>query len=90
MSLSILLGFHDRIAAQSNPWKVDRYTSFGLALQGSYFYGDVTGGIRTTRPGAELSVVQKISSHSSFGIAGGLVRLMGSDYLNANLYNSTQ
>jgi hypothetical protein len=88
--LSILLGIHERIAAQSNPWKVDRYTSFGLALQGSYFYGDVTGGIRTTRPGVELSVVQKISSHSSFGIAAGLVRLMGSDYLNANLYNSTQ
>ncbi len=75
---------------QSNPWKVDKYTSFGLALQGSYFYGDVSGSVRTTRPGAEFSVVQKISSHSSIGLATGWVRLVGSDYLNASLYNSTQ
>jgi hypothetical protein len=78
------------VVAQSNPWKVDKYTSFGLAVQGSYFYGDVAGGIRTTRPGAEFSVVQKISSHSSVGLAAGWLRLLGSDYLNASLYHSTQ
>ncbi|MDB5273866.1 MAG: hypothetical protein JWO58_2233 [Chitinophagaceae bacterium] len=88
--LSLVLGFHGRIVAQSNPWKVDRYTSFGLALQGSYFYGDVSGGLRTTRPGFEFSVVQKITSHSSVGLSAGWIRLLGSDYLNASLYNSTQ
>lgn len=90
MMLSLLLGFQDTVVGQSNPWKVDKYTSFGLALQGSYFYGDVSGGIRTTRPGAEFSVVQKITSHSSIGLAAGWVRLLGSDYMNASLYNSTQ
>ena len=88
--LSLLLSFHGLVVGQSNPWKVDKYTSFGLALQGSYFYGDVAGGIRTTRPGVEFSVVQKVSSHSSLGISVGGVRLLGSDYLNASLYNSTQ
>jgi hypothetical protein len=90
MMVSLVFALQGKMVAQSNPWKVDRYTSFGLALQGSYFYGDVAGGVRTTRPGVELSVVQKITSHSSVGLSAGLVRLLGSDFLNASLYNSTQ
>lgn len=90
MMLSLLLGFQGVVVGQSNPWKVDKYTSFGLALQGSYFYGDVAGGVRTTRPGIEFTAVQKVASHSSIGLSAGWVRLLGSDYINASLYNPTQ
>lgn len=88
--LSIVLGLHIAAFGQSNPWKIDKYTSLGLAAQGSFFYGDVAGGIRTVRPGLEFMASQKIASHSSVGLTTGWVRLLGSDFLNSSLYNTKQ
>ena len=64
-----------------------KYTSLGLALQGSYFNGDVTGGLRTTRPGLELSLARKVAPRISLGVAAGWLQVMGSDYLNNSLTN---
>lgn len=87
--LFLVTGLFSSVLGQLNPNNY-KYTSFGLALQGSYFYGDVSGGLRTIRPGIEGSVIRKVSPRISIGGALGWVELLGSDYLNNSLTKSVQ
>ena len=84
-----LIGLSGAVLGQLNPNNY-KYTSFGLALQGTYFYGDVSGGLRTIRPGLEFSVMRKKSPRVTLGLAAGWLQLMGSDYLNNSLTNPVQ
>jgi hypothetical protein len=87
--LFFFIGLLGSVYGQLNPNNY-KYTSFGLALQGTYFYGDVSGGIRTVRPGLELSAMRKVSPRVTLGLAGSWFELMGSDYLNNSLTNPVQ
>jgi len=87
--LLLVVGLSSSLLAQFNPNNY-KYTSIGLALQGSYFYGDVSGGLRTIRPGIEFSLMRRVSPRVTLGIGAGWVELLGSDYLNNSLSNPTQ
>ncbi len=84
--LFLVVGLLGSARGQLNPNNF-KYTSFGLALQGSYFYGDVSGGLRTIRPGVEVSAIRKVSPRISLGLSAGWLELLGSDYLNNSLSN---
>jgi hypothetical protein len=57
------------------------YYSFGVNTMGSYFFGDVSSGIKTVRWGLGIQYLNKLSSHIAFTADANYIRLVADDDL---------